>query len=847
MLRKAVLPLLASLLFVPAARAETDLSGWLTRLQVALQERGLLLEDAKQIRLEVSHGGRIERFSIEDPARPLDNQVLTADYLARLKPFEPLPEDLIAARAVVQLQLDRGKILQTSVRPQTTFLGLAFGDSVRDDKSTLRLRGWFNPQLRTTDLRFNDAITEIAAKPVSRYDDVFAVLQDHRPGETVSLGILRDKKPLTVPVTLSSSESRNFAANSLALPSEESALTPLEPTFRTLSEAYLGWGNVTAAERQGSQLAIALGPVSDRRRLAENASALLARLRPLGIGQLLIRTEGWDGFQRWQLTVGNSLPTQIVAIPAQQASKLPAGTLIPVELQVPEDRLLEDGEEPEVTGRLISAIDDERGVPIVRASSPVGGRLTLLARQNRRLELTSLANVPVSGSSSPLPAYEQLVTRQKATLDFSTQLRPFIRTGELLGVPLKADVTLPPVESVKPWLLDTSLPVASLPAQKPDPKLARTAYAAARAQIAAGDWKKAQTSLETSLASSPSEQARAALTWLYEQQGEQWLRLNDPPLALRYLEAAQRLGSRQPALGCAYAALVDQNDALLSDEQLQYLRRRVQQLDLRLQDCPSGIGAYWPPAAPTVAGNYFPSVVYDYYTASYAANLNLGGPSLFDSLLILNYTSPIVGRDQIKGRTVTAYGASGSGKRAVVVRLRDPVRLFVAGTADPKEAEAVWRAAGQWQQAGEGLLHILPAATPEEADLVVYLTNRPNLDTLGAVTASTLSLRPRDFNNFLQLPLVEINVSSLRAFQDADRPRLIEMVALKQLGYALGLRGASDDAQDAMYTEFNGTTALSERDKTTLKMVFERRPDISRPIWSDQSQGAPQATGLQPE
>ena len=51
-----------------------------------------------------------------------------------------------------------------------------------------------------------DVIVELDGKPVARTSDLFALLETHKPGDTVTLTVLRDGKRQDVPVTLAAIE-----------------------------------------------------------------------------------------------------------------------------------------------------------------------------------------------------------------------------------------------------------------------------------------------------------------------------------------------------------------------------------------------------------------------------------------------------------------------------------------------------------------------------------------------------------------------------------------------------------------------------------------------------------------
>lgn len=56
-------------------------------------------------------------------------------------------------------------------------------------------------------------------------------------------------------------------------------------------------------------------------------------------------------------------------------------------------------------------------------------------------------------------------------------------------------------------------------------------------------------------------------------------------------------------------------------------------------------------------------------------------------------------------------------------------------------------------------------------------------------------------------------------------------IALHEIGHVLGIRGHSNNPNDIMYYSMDKTTpTLSTRDMNTMRMLYQRKPDISNPI-----------------
>lgn len=141
----------------------------------------------------------------------------------------------------------------------------------------------------------------------------------------------------------------------------------------------------------------------------------------------------------------------------------------------------------------------------------------------------------------------------------------------------------------------------------------------------------------------------------------------------------------------------------------------------------------------------------------------------------------------------------------------------------PKLIDLVKSSFSEWQQAMGGRVRFVYTISPTATDILVRWQQRSNGVEVGRQTYSwdgTNTLINTDIDIALMDPTGQFH-------SDTE----IRSIALHEIGHALGIKGHSNNPHDIMYPSLQPqTTRLSARDVATLKVLYQRKPDITNPV-----------------
>ncbi|WP_164929174.1 tetratricopeptide repeat protein [Gloeobacter violaceus] len=663
-------------------------------------------------------------------------------------------------------------------RPVPLMLGLGIGEG---GGPGLAIVNWVASQTRHSGLRTGDRLVALDGRAVDSTADLSAMLRRRRPGEQVALTYRRGGSERTMNLALLDSV--------VPLEPEEpprplGALPVLPPSSRLEAEQIFGWGNVRSVEGPDSEPLVVVGPLASEAVLRERTGALFRRLQPSGVRALAVEVEA--PAQPWRAVVSETgVQAQAAQLPWRSAPvTIEAGTYLPVQLDWPADGP-PPNEGQDITGRVLYDARDRRGIPLVRAGTAVQGQLVPTAPVGVRLVLASLGANPVAAESEVLPLKEEFELRSGlyGGGDLFNRYFATVYDGQVVGARLREPVVLEGNAPGKPseatparTAVVGELLSGNLPGRR-DPKQALAFYNQGVRAAAASQWQSAAALWQASLILLPSQPARSALGWVYERMGQELLVRGDAATAAAWLELAVHLRPRSVnasrLLSAAYGRLLAAKaSANRSPVQLAYYRHLAARFDLSMGEELGGSGRLFArePARPTTA---------DY----------------IDSSLV----------------------------RGQVVRFtRLPIRLYTGGAPEPEMAAAVWRAALKWQTGSGGAVQFMQVEDPLQADIAVVFVAADREGRAGHATFTGLG-------NRMPMLKVTLGLGHLLGERPGDLPEYVQMLAVHELGHAIGLWGHSDDPEDIMYPEMRGVHEPSGRDLQTLWRLYAMPAGITRP------------------
>lgn len=792
---------------LPAFAQTFSWSDWAATFQAQVKSQWKppteMSKEKISVKVRINHGGLYESITFGDTKPSEQESKAIFEAVRKASPFKALPEEVSVPTVQVDLTLSKDGTIEAQATPKTAYLGIYAVDqkAVDDIPASALLEGWSSLEAQSSSLRYGDLLLGISGKPITKSLDISDAISDRKPGEVVTLKVKHGKQDIEVPLKLSGTTVSLPTIEPEEAPKKAMKLQPLLPSNQLAAEQVFGWGNVLTVEPGADSLSITVAPVVDEATFKEQTATLFKKLK---VRNLTVQVEAPEAAKSWQASTDGASVT-VKPSTWRENPRLKARTYLPIRLDIQAQEGIRQGTTKAVTGKLLEDINDENGVPLLRADTVVTGNMVPSQPFGHRfvLETIGSAKTPIEGESEVLPTPELLVERPTGAWSaggssgFVTAYASVLYQGQVVGVPIQKSVVLAEPEKSE-YAVTVSFPLSSVAqTQKPDKKKALELYNQAVASIEQGQWKSAIDNLQNSLAYFPSLEAHEALGWAYERGAQHLLTLNDAPAAISRLELALHLRSKVSnslrLLSCAYSQLV--GEVILPEDELQYLRHHAQVYGLSLDVCSPGLGVLFSkdPMKPA-KDDYFGSIRY-------------------------NYSSTVFSND-----------GSNTTSKDVTIRLsRMPIRVYIGAAPDPKFAEIAWSAAQQWEQSSKGLVQFVRVTQPTDADIFVIYTSLSNATFAGRTEEDPYSFKPRAFENKLSSAKINLNLTPMLRYRTEDQLPWMRAVAIHEFAHALGMLGHSDDRDDIMYPVVSGQTEISPRDLLTLTKLYSTNPDITRP------------------
>ncbi len=793
---------------LPAFAQTFNWSDWATTFQTQVKSQwkppAEMSQEKISVKVRINHGGLFEGITFGNTKPSEQESKAIFEAVRKASPFKSLPEEVSVPVVQVDLTLSKNGTVEAQAAPKTAFLGLYSFDqkAVNDIPASAFLTGCSSPEAQNSPLRYSDLLLGISGKPITKASDISEALSDRKPGEVVTLKVKHGKQDIEVPLTLASSTVPLPTIEPEEAPKKTAKLQPLPPSNQLTAEQIFGWGNVLAVQPNADGLGVTVGPVADEATLKEQTAALFKQLK---VRNLTVQVEAPEAAKSWLASTDG---TSVTVKPStwRENSRLKTGTYLPIRLDIQKQQEgIRQGESKAITGKLLENINDENGVPLLRAGTVITGTMVTTPPFGHRLVLETIgtAKTPIEGESEVLPTPEIIVSRPTGGFSVSSSSIPvtayasMLYRNQVVGVPLQKSVVLPDSEKSEDAVtVPFPIPLTVQPFKR-DAKKALELYNQGIAALPQGQWQIAIDHLQTSLAYFPSLEAREALGWAYERSGQRLLTLNDAPAAISRLEASlplrSKISNNLRLLSCAYSTLLD--EVVLPEDELQYLRYHagVYRLSLDICNLRQGMLFSKDPMKPA-KDDYFGSIRY-------------------------NYSSTVFSND----------GSSTTSKDVTLRLSRMPIRVYIGAAPDPKFAEIAWSAAQQWEQSSKGLVQFVRVTQPTDADIFVIYTSLSNVTFAGRTEDNPYSFKPRSFENKLSSAKINLNLTPMLQYRTEDQLPWLRATAIHEFGHALGMWGHSDDRDDIMYPVVSGQTEISPRDLLTLTKLYSTTPDITRP------------------
>lgn len=196
------------------------------------------------------------------------------------------------------------------------------------------------------------------------------------------------------------------------------------------------------------------------------------------------------------------------------------------------------------------------------------------------------------------------------------------------------------------------------------------------------------------------------------------------------------------------------------------------------------------------------------------------------------------GPDKINGLTVSGTDYLNEiAENGLLVRWsvkQSPIKLYIEQSPpnirhfEPGFILQVRKAMDAWMNALGNQISYVIVDTPDKADIRVLWVN--TIDTKGFVTETgTTYTAGVTLPNIQNERLTSMDVK-LGTFDIRNKPQSVAeiyLLALHELGHALGLRGHSEDSKDIMFAQNQNVSALSKRDINTIRLLYGQEVDIT--------------------